>query len=141
MVHASSVQRAACTAPHWCASRCTTSVPRPAVAPHTRRSASQPGAAPAAHRAAVRVAAAAAAEAPEAPTCSYEEGADVLGTVVWAGPKGAKVELPDGSVGFMPSREGPFVIRDALEERAPGAVRDVSMHVLQSMCCCMLLPA
>ena len=48
-----------------------------------------------------------------------EEGRDVVGQVVWAGPKGAKVLLPDDTVGFMPSREAPCVIRDALEERLP----------------------
>lgn len=67
---------------------------------------------------------AAAPEAPPAPAAtaaaaaSLEEGADVVGTVLWAGPKGAKVLLPDDSVGFMPSREAPFVIRDALDDRA-----------------------
>ncbi|KAL4450617.1 hypothetical protein ABPG77_000973 [Micractinium sp. CCAP 211/92] len=61
---------------------------------------------------------AAAPAAPAASTSSaFEEGADVVGTVVWAGPKGAKVLLPDDSVGFMPSREAPYVIRDANEDR------------------------
>lgn len=69
--------------------------------------------------------AAAAPAAPAAFTSSaIEEGADVVGTVVWAGPKGAKVLLPDDSVGFMPSREAPYVIRDANEDRAPDSGRN-----------------
>lgn len=52
------------------------------------------------------------------------EGDDVVGTVVWAGPKGAKVLLPDASVGFMPSREAPYVIRDPNEEWSPPQNRD-----------------
>lgn len=49
----------------------------------------------------------------------------MVGRVLWAGPKGAKVLLPDDTVGFMPSREAPFAIRDALEDRAPAASREV----------------
>lgn len=73
--------------------------------------------------------AAAAAEVPSAGSqLCIEEGADVVGTVVWAGPKGAKVLLPDNSVGFMPSREAPYVIRDANEERAPDSGRNQVRH-------------
>jgi hypothetical protein len=54
------------------------------------------------------------------------EGDDVVGTVVWAGPKGAKVLLPDASVGFMPSREAPYIIRDPNEDWSPPQNRDVS---------------
>ena len=53
------------------------------------------------------------------------EGAHVVGAVVWSGPKGAKVLLPDDTVGFMPAREAPFAIRDVLEERATPAIREV----------------
>jgi hypothetical protein len=55
------------------------------------------------------------------PRCSpdLQEGTEVVGTVVWAGPKGAKVLLANKVMGFMPMREAPFVIRDSLEEPAP----------------------
>ncbi|EFN51854.1 hypothetical protein CHLNCDRAFT_139746 [Chlorella variabilis] len=66
-----------------------------------------------------------AAAAPLAQSAAaVQEGAEVVGTVVWAGPKGAKVLLPDDTIGFMPSREAPFVIRDALEDRATPAGRE-----------------
>lgn len=72
-----------------------------------------------------------AAAAPLAQSAAaVQEGAEVVGTVVWAGPKGAKVLLPDDTIGFMPSREAPFVIRDALEDRATPAGREVCRRLL-----------
>ena len=72
-------------------------------------------------------AAAAAVRTPERGVQGSEvqEGAQVVGTVLWAGPKGAKVQLADDTIGFMPSREAPFVIRDALEECSSAPRREV----------------
>ena len=57
----------------------------------------------------------------------------VVGTVVWAGPKGAKVQLLDSPhmVGFMPSREAPFVIRDFEDELVN---REVCVRVRSPVC-------
>lgn len=64
---------------------------------------------------------------------TLSEGAHVVGAVVWSGPKGAKVLLPDDTVGFMPAREAPYAIRD-VEERAPAASREV--RGLPPLCSC-----
>ena len=77
-------------------------------------------------------AAAAAAAAPAAAAGALAEGDHVVGAVVWSGPKGAKVLLPDDSVGFMPAREAPYAIRDALEDRTPS---------LRSEVCPVMTPA
>lgn len=52
-----------------------------------------------------------------------QDGTEVVGTVVWAGPKGAKVLLENKVIGFMPTREAPYFIRDSVEEPAtPGGM-------------------
>ncbi|KAL4854066.1 30S ribosomal protein S1 [Chlorella vulgaris] len=63
-------------------------------------------------------------QAQAVPCAALEAGAQVVGTVLWAGPKGAKVLLPNDVVGFMPLREAPFTIRDASEDRLASEVRE-----------------